>query len=101
MLHAVTLQSTRPFTGFLIQARVPDLGLAFSEYDIVGTFVNDSVGPDAKILHCNASFDTPNSAENPVNLVIQDSSFTILSLLTHSLFLTAELNNKLSLYRSV
>lgn len=54
---AVTLHSTRMFTGFLIQARVPVPGIPFHMYRIVGTFVSSS--PEVSILQCNATVDSP------------------------------------------
>ena len=53
----VTLHSTRMFTGFLIQARVPVPGIPFHMYHIVGTFV--SASPEVRTLQCNATVDSP------------------------------------------
>lgn len=73
----VTLHSTRMFTGFLIQARVPVPGIPFHMYRIVGTFVPAS--PEVRTLQCNATVDSPTNRPQQVIKFIVSHSITLCS----------------------
>ena len=66
-LTAVTLESTRDFVGYLIQARVPLAGQPFHQYRIVGTML--SAGPFGRLLQCNSTADSPSTPLWPVIII--------------------------------
>ena len=63
-MTTVTLESTRDFIGYLIQARVSLAGQPFHQHRIVGSIL--TAGPFGKILHCNNTADSPSTPPQPV-----------------------------------